>query len=102
MHTHISNLSMSTLCICHPHFAFFMHIAPLAEEAFHPEPEPIIQEPGEEPVVLQPPQEEQLYEEPQQEYAYVPETTGELTTDPSEQGRHLKHYPMQIVSHRSV
>ena len=35
-------------------------------------------------------------------YDYVPETTGELTADPSEQGRHLKHYPMQIVSHRSV
>ena len=78
-----------------------MHIEPLAEEVVYAEPEPIIQEPGEEHV-LQPPQEEQQYEEPQQEYAYVPETTGELTADPSEQGRHLKHYPMQIVSHRSV
>ena len=67
-----------------------MHIEPLAEEVVYTEPEPIIQEPGEEHV-LQQPQEEQQYEEPQQEYAYVPKTTGELTADPSEQGRHPKH-----------
>ena len=60
------------------------------------EPEPIVQEPDEEPVV------QQLYEELQPGYDYVPETTGELTTDLNEQGRHLKHSPMQIASHNSV
>ena len=79
-----------------------MHIAPIAGEAVYAEQEPVVQEPDEGLVVLQQPQEEQQYEEPQPGYDYVPEATGELTADPSEQGRHLKHYPMQTVSHRSV
>ena len=78
-----------------------MHIEPLAEEVVYAEPEPIVQEPDEEHV-LQQPQEEQQYVEGQPGYDYVPEATGELTADSSEQGRHLKHYPMQIVSHNSV
>ena len=78
-----------------------MHIEPLAEEVVYVEQEPIVQEPNEEHV-LQQPQEEQQYEEPQPGYDYVPEATGELTPDLSEQGRHLKHHPMQIESHRSV
>ena len=66
-----------------------MHIAPLAEEASHVEPEPLVQEPDEETEV-QPP-EDQLYQEPQPGYDYIPEATDELTADPSYQGRHPMH-----------
>lgn len=79
----------------------YSDIEPVAEEVVYAEPEPIIQEPDEEPVQQQP-QEEQVFEELQPGYDYVPEATGEVTTDPREQGRHLKHYPMQIVSNNSV
>ena len=89
MHTHISNLSMSTLCICHPYFAFSMHIAPLAEEAYA-EQEPLVQEPDEE-IEVQPPQEEQAYPEQQQEYYDAPEATGALTSDLANQGRPPMH-----------
>ena len=86
LHTCMSNLSMSILCICHPHFALFIHIEPLAEEAVYAEQEPIVQELDEEPAVVQQPQEEQLYEEPQRGHDYVPEATRELTTDLSKVG----------------
>ena len=76
-----------------------MHIEPLAEEVVYAEP--IIQEPGEEHV-LQQPQEEQQYEDLQPGYDYILKAAVELTSNPSEQGRHLKHQPMQTVSHSSV
>ena len=101
LHARISNLSMSILYICYPHFASFIHIEPLAEEAVYAEPEPIVQEPDEE-LVAQQPHEEQWYEEPQPVHDYAQEATGELTSNPIEQGRHLKHSPMQIESHNSV
>ena len=53
LHMCMSNLSMSILCICLPHFALFVHIEPLAEEVVYAEQGPIIQEPDEEPVVVQ-------------------------------------------------
>ena len=87
LHTRMSYLRMNTLCIYHPHFALFIHIEPLAEEEIvYVEPESIVQESSEEPMVLQQPQEEQQYVEEQPGYDYVPKATGELTTDPSEQG----------------
>ena len=74
-----------------------MHIAPLAEEAYA-EQEPLVQEPDEE-IEVQPPQQEQAYPELQQEYYDTPEATGELTSDPSYQGRHPMHLnPMQTES----
>ena len=80
---------MNISCICRSHFCIFMHIAPIVEEATHSEP--IVQEPGEEQAVLQQPPEDPQYPEPQQGYDYVPEAVYELTTDPSEQGRHPMH-----------
>ena len=70
-------------------FRIFMRIAPIAEEPTHSEP--IVQEPGEEQAVLQQPPKDQQYPELQQGYDYVSEATLELTTDPSEQGRHPMH-----------
>ena len=67
-----------------------MHIEPIAEKVVYTEQEPIAQEPDKKHV-LQQPQEEQQYVEEQPGYNYVPEATVELTADPNDQGRHLKH-----------
>ena len=80
---------MNISCICRSHFCIFMHIAPIAEEAYA-EQEPLVQEPDEE-IEVQPPQEEQACPEQQQEYYDAPEATGELTPDLANQGRHPMH-----------
>ena len=73
-----------------PHFCIWScHIDPVAA-AVYVEQEPLVQEPDEE-IEVQPPQQEQAYPELQQEYYDTPEATGELTSDPSYQGRHPMH-----------
>ena len=100
-HTCMSNLSMSIFYICHPHFALFMHIEPLAEEAICVEQELVL------------PRARRGARAPAAPggaavrgaatgVRLCPEGAVELTPNPSKQGRHLKHHAKQIVSHSSV